>query len=347
MQVLKQDKKTGEAKLLPQTTEDLWHIERILVPGDKIVSKTWRRFKVPGSDEAGEKKLVTMELEVEKCEFSAYVNRLRITGRIISGSPVEFVQAGSYHTIDVETGYPVSVIKTEWKQHQIDRIAQAVKDTKKPKVAVCVLDESRAVFAHVRGFGVTIDYELEANMSKRDDDFDAKEKQFFADIAKKLDSLETEKIIVAGPGFAKDNVKKYISQKNHALLKRLVFDSVSNATKSGVIELLKKGAISKIVESEQAEQELVLVEKLKENIGKDTGLVAWGAKQVAQAVEYGAASQLLVLDELLRTNKAVEDTTEAAYKRKVKVTVFSATSEGGAELAAFGGFACFLKFKIE
>ncbi|MFA5106022.1 MAG: mRNA surveillance protein pelota [Candidatus Micrarchaeia archaeon] len=347
MQVLKQDKKTGEAKLLPQTTEDLWHIERILSPGDKIVSKTWRRFKVPGSDEAGEKKLVTMELEVEKCEFSAYVNRLRITGKIISGTPVEFVQAGSYHTIDVEAGFPVSVIKTGWKQHQVDRIAQAVRDTKKPKVAICVLDESRAVFAHVRGFGITVDYELEANMSKRDDDFDAKEKQFFADIAKKLESLETEKIIVAGPGFAKDNVKKYISQKNPALLKRLVFDSVSNATKSGVIELLKKGAISKIVQSEQIEQELMLVEKLKENIGRDTGLVAWGVKQVEQAVGYKAAEHVLVLDELLRTNKQVEDITESAYKRKTKVTVFSATSEGGAELAAFGGFACFLKFKIE
>ncbi len=347
MQVVKQDKKTGEVKLVPQTTEDLWHLERILVAGDRIISKTWRRFKVPGSDDAGEKKLVTIELEVEKCEFSAYVNRLRITGKIISGTPTEFVQAGSYHTIDVESDFPITLIKSDWKQHQIDRIAQAVKDTKKPKVAICVLDESRAIFAHVRGFGITIDFELEANMSKRDDDFDSKEKQFFADIAKKLESMQTEKIIVAGPGFAKDNIKKYLTQKNPALLKRLFFESVSNATKSGVIELLKKGAISKIIQSEQIEQELQFVEKLKEHIGRETGLVAWGMAPVSQAIEFGAANHVLVTDELLRTNKKVEDIVESAYKRKTKVTVFSSTSEGGEELAAFGGFACFLKFKIE
>ncbi len=210
-----------------------------------------------------------------------------------------------------------------------------------------MLDESRAIFAHVRGFGVTVDFELEANMSKRDDDFDAKEKQFFSDISKKLESMQTEKIIVAGPGFAKDNVKKYLTQKNPALLKRLVFESVSNATKSGVIELLKKGAISKIIQSEQIEQELQLVEKLKENIGRETGLVAWGLKPVEQAIEFGAASHVLVTDELLRTNRKIEDIVEAAYKRKTKVTVFSSSSNGGEELAAFGGFACFLKFKIE
>ena len=346
MRVLKQDRKTGEVKLLPESTEDLWHIERILTPGDTVIAKSWRRFKIEGSDDAGEKKPVTISLNVEKTEFSAYVNRLRISGKIISGTPEEFVQAGSYHTIDAETGFSITIVKQNWRQHQIERIAEAVKETKRPKVGIVVLDESKAIFATVRGFGIDYNFEIDTNSSKRDDKFAEKEKQYFGDIASKLATFDTSKIIIAGPGFAKDNLRKLLQQKNPEILKKIIFDSVSNSERSGVVELLKRGTIAKVMQEERIEQELVLVERLKEEIGKNSGLACWGLKDVEQAIEYSAAKSVLVVDELLRTNQKVDALVESAYKKKVKVVVFSSSSQGGEELSGLGGFAALLKFKI-
>ena len=171
MKIGKQDPKEGEIRLTPENTEDLWHIERILQPGDFIISRTFRRFKATEGD-AGEKKPVTMKLLVEKVEFSRFANRLRVTGKIIEGTPEEFVQQGSYHTVDIEQDFPFSIIKEKWMSHHLARIKQAIAETKRPKMGMLVLDEGRAIYATLRGYGVEYELELENSASKRDDKFE-------------------------------------------------------------------------------------------------------------------------------------------------------------------------------
>ncbi|MCX6773296.1 MAG: mRNA surveillance protein pelota [Candidatus Micrarchaeota archaeon] len=345
MKLGKQDPKEGEIRLTPENTEDLWHIERILQPGDHILSKTWRRYKAIEED-SGEKKLVTMKLLVEKVEFARHANRLRVTGKIVFGEPVEFVQIGSYHTIDIEQGLPVSIIKDKWMSHHLARIKQAISETKRPKLGMLVLDESKAVFATLRGYGVQYELELENNASKRDDKFDEKTQSFFGEILKKLQSMQVGKIIVAGPGFGKENLMKFIKQKDAKLISRIVLEHCTYAERTGINELLKRGVVGKVAEEERAENELVLMEQFNTELRKDSGLVAYGLEDVRGAVAASAAGSLLVLDELLRNNKEIESVVEEAEKRKVKLIVFSHESDGGRELSGYGGFAALLKFRI-
>ena len=165
MKLGKQDPKEGEIRLTPENTEDLWHIERLLSPGDAIIARTWRRYKATEGD-AGEKKAVTMKLAVEKVEFSPHANRLRVTGKIVEGTPVEFVQIGAYHTIDIEEHFPVSIIKEKWLAHHLARIKQAIAETKRPRLGMLVLDENKAIYATLRGFGVAYELELENKIGR-------------------------------------------------------------------------------------------------------------------------------------------------------------------------------------
>ena len=225
MRITHQDKKTGEVKLVPETLEDLWHIERVLSEGDLVSAKSWRKFKATENAE-GEKKSVNIDVRVEKIEFSKFANRLRVMGKIVSGEPAEYVQVGSYHTIDVELDFPVKIVKKEWRKYQIDRLSQAVKDTKKPKIAIVVLDDEKAIFATLRGYGVEYELELENKARKRDDDYEGKTKGYYGEILAKLSKYDVASIIVAGPGFVKDNLRKFISQKDAALLKKIVFEKI-------------------------------------------------------------------------------------------------------------------------
>src|SRR5271165_3415913 len=101
MKITQQDKKENLIRLIPENLEDLWHLERILAPGDEVQSGSWRSFKATEGATA-EKKKIDIRLHIEKIEFARHANRLRLTGKILSGTPVEYVQTGSYHTIDVE-----------------------------------------------------------------------------------------------------------------------------------------------------------------------------------------------------------------------------------------------------
>ena len=151
---------------------------------------------------------------------------------------------------------------------------------------------------------------------------------------------------MAGPGFGKENLMKFIKQKDPGLAKKIVLEHCTYAERTGINELLKKGVVSKVAAEERAESELVLMDKFSAELRKESGLVAYGKEEVRAAVEASAVETLLVLDELLRNDKKAEEIIEEAEKRKVKLVVFSHESDGGRELAGFGGLAALLRFRM-
>jgi protein pelota len=345
MRILKQSKEEGLVKLEPENLEDLWHIERVLEEGDRIRSRSFRRFKTT-EGEAGEKKPINVEIDAEKIEFAKFANRLRVTGQIISGTPEEFVQIGSYHTVDIEPGFAFTLVKKRWKNYQIERLRQAVVETKRPRVALVVLDDEKAIFATLRGYGVEFEFELEAKASKRDEKYEEKIKEYFGEIYKKVASYEVGTIIIAGPGFTKDNLREFIAKKDKELLKKIVFESCSYAERSGVYELLKKGVVGIATEAQHFEQEVKAIEELMMHIGKDDGMCAYGIGEVKDVVMASAVIRIFVLDEVLRSNKEVESVIELAEKKKVELLIFSHEGEPGRKLNGLGGLAAILKFRI-
>ena len=84
MKIPHYDSNAGELKAVPENLEDLWHLEKVIEPGDLVEGKSTRRFKT-SEGESGEKKVVTLQIQAEKIELSRHANALRITGKIIAG----------------------------------------------------------------------------------------------------------------------------------------------------------------------------------------------------------------------------------------------------------------------
>jgi protein pelota len=341
MKVVHFDRKSGEMKIQADTLDDLWHLDKIISPGDEVESHTMRTYKV-GTKE--EKKPVTIRIRTERVEFAKSANRLRILGTIVWGDPEEYVQLGKHHSIDVGTGDRIKVIK-DWKKHEYDRLKEAEKESLRPKIRIIVMDEEKALTAMLRAFGVDYGVEFYSKGSKRDDNYSKSENEYFGNIASEIER-HTEKYIVAGPGFAKDNLKKFIMHKKPDLLKRIVFDSVSYAERSGVNELFNKGTIEKIMGEERFEKEMKLIEELLIEIYKDTGRATYGIKEVKKAAEAFAIDKLLVLDEYLRSDKDAEAVVDLADKNKADVVIFSSEGDAGAKLKGMGKIAALLKFKL-
>ncbi len=341
MRILGIDRKTNEARLVPETLDDLWHLERIVEPGDFAEGKTFRSVKLGDKEE---KKPVFIRIEVEKIEFAKYANRLRLTGKIVQGSPEEFVQRGKYHTLEAEKGEKITIIK-QWKAHHLKRLKEAEKEAKRPKVRIIAMDDENALFALVMGYGVEFGPEIYSEARKREEKFEEKKQKYYSEIMKEIEMRE-EKYVVAGPGFEKDNFRKYLERKNPELLKRIVFENVSYAERNGVNELLKRGIVGRLIGEARIEKESELMEKVKMHVNKEDGLAAYGFVEVGKAVELGAAETVLVLDELLRKGKKIEKLAEDAEKTSV-VVIFSSEADPGQELKGIGGIAALLRFRIE
>ena len=344
MKILGFDRKEGRMKLVPEVLEDLWHLERVLEPGDVVSSSSTRVFKASEGGEEDRKK-VRIELQAEKIDFSKSASKLRVTGKITGGGPEEYIQLGRHHTIDIELQKPVEITK-QWKEYQLQRIKKARESSKKSLIGILVMDEGNALFSVIREYGVEFGPELRNHASKGDEKFEERRSQFFGDIMKQLGGMKVNRIVIAGPGFAKDNLKKFISERDEELSKKLYFESCSTAEESGVYELLKKGVLSKIASEQKVEEEFSLLQGFLAELSKESGLAVYGVEEVRKAVDYKALGKLLVVDELLRKDKEIEKLLEDAEKMKAEIFLFSSESEAGKQLTGLSGIAGILKFSI-
>ncbi len=341
MRIVHFERKTGEMKLQVDTLDDMWHLDKLIMPGDLVEAHSLRTYKV-GTKE--EKKPVTIRVKAERVEFAKNANRLRILGPIVWGEPEEYIQLGKYHTIEAAEGDRLKITK-QWKNHELERLKQAEKDTKKARIRIIVLDDEKALTAILRAFGVDYGAEFYSSGSKRGDDYEKAQSEYFGKIMAEVERFP-ERFVIAGPGFTKDNLKTFIERRKPELLKRITFDSVSYAERSGVNELFSKGTIEKVMGEERAGSEMKLMDELLAEVYKETGRAAYGVKEVRKAVESYAVKKLLVLDEYLRTDKEASEVVDLADRNKSEIIVFSSEGDAGAKLKGFGKIAAILKFKL-
>jgi len=341
MKIIHYDQREGELKIIADTLEDLWHLSKVIATGDEVEGSSFRTYKV---GKVEEKKHVKIRLKVEQVEFSESSNRLRLLGTITWGEPEEFVQLGRHHTIEVAPGDKITIRK-KWLEHELKRLKEAESETKKPKVLIVLLDEEHALFATLKPYGVDYGLEIRNKARKKSEDFEKKEQEYFSEITEQLERFEG-KLVIAGPGFAKDNLRKFLQEKKPEILKKAIFDSCSYAEPSGVNELIKRGVLQKAAGLARFEKEEKEIEEFFINIYKETGKSVYGLEEVRKAVESGAVEKLLVIDSLFRKSEDVQKIVEDAEKSGSEIVMISEEGDHSLKLKNFGGIGAILRWKI-
>ncbi len=342
------DKREGELKVEPQSLEDLWYLTKILEEKDVVRGRSTRLWKPEDISRPGtaERKPVKLEIEVEKVEFAQAANKLRITGVILKGEPEEICPRGEHHTLDVEINQ-VFEVKKQFNPYHEAMLEEAKKRSKHLKVVVLVIDESNAMLSELETKGINFGAEISNSANKRDPKtFDEKNKKYFEEVIAALKrKAPSGKILIAGPAFAKDNLKKIIENQHRELAARCVYEYASSAEKPAVFELLKKGLLQKLMNEQKLQDEFEALEKFKVSIGRNDGLSVYGSK-VEQAIDSAACSELLVLDEVLRKDKKAQEILTKAKKLGAKITIFNSEDDAGMEFKSFK-IAGLLRYRVD
>lgn len=165
-----------------------------------------------------------------------------------------------------------------------------------------------------------------------------KQKEYFNKILEILKSKQVNKIIIAGPAFAKDNILKLVKEREKQLLEKIIIDSTFQAGDSGLQELLKKGLIEKLTKISRVTEETKAVESVLEAIAS-SGKAVYRLEKVKEAIESGIVSLLLVSDKKIRE---FEEVLDLADKMKVRIMVVSSQHDAGEKLLGLGGIAVLL-----
>jgi protein pelota len=332
-------KNYGEIRVFPESLDDLWHLKHLVRSGDLVFATTFRSLEGASDKlrpEKFEKKPVRLGIRVEKVEFHHHASRLRISGVIEHGA-----DEGFHHSINVETGYEISVIKN-WKSTDLERIDRAVKATSAGVTHVVSIEEGEAQIFRIRQFGPEPVKTITMGSAKREG-IDGRG-MFFAEVASSLADISGP-LVIAGPGFVKDDFAGYLRRHAPDQASRCVVAETRRVGQGAVQEVIGQGVLEKITEDVQLAREVRLMDDLLSRIGTG-GAVAYGFDEVQKAIDFGAAGEILVCDEMMLDTR-VEALLERAEQMRATIVVFSTTFEPGEQLFALGGIAALLRFPVQ
>ncbi len=346
MKILHQDTREGKIKVRIDNLDDLWHLKNMINPEDIVSAITYRREETQRDkirSERGEKKRMRLDIEVEKVEFHEFTDRLRILGVIIEGPQ----DHGSYHTLNLTEGDELTIIK-EWKDHELDRLKEAVDRSEEPLITFVALEEQDATLAIMRQYGVKEMAHLSPNRGgKMYDSEKMTREEFFEMIVKKLETIidPGEPLVILGPGFTKEDFFEHCKRNHPELVKNAEVIPAGEGGLTGVNEVIRKGKERDALDGQRMSYENEEVEELLREIKKD-GAYSYGLENVKKAVTIGAVEKLLILDTKVRDEEG-EKLMKKTEELGGEVVVISSTHEGGEKLEALGGSGALLRYKIE
>jgi protein pelota len=380
----RRDDGTERITLVPESLDDLWHLQYVLEPGDRVEGDTTRRIQRDDEqlrDKGGEREHMYVTVEVDDVEFHKFANRLRVGGVIVDCSRED--QLGHHHTLNVEERKEIAVTK-RFKPDQIERLEEAVEATENPDVAIATVEEAQAHVHTVAQYGVEEYASITGPTGKGE--YAQSRGKLFSDLADTLRRLDVDAIVLAGPGFTKDEAFEYLRDEAPEVAEMVSVVDTSAVGDRGVHEVLKRGAVEDVQRETRIAREAEYIDELTEQIAGE-GKAAYGPDAVKQAADYGAVERLLILDEWLRkarigaarsrdteveaeadagtpdTGTAVRERDDAdgveapavdvdAVIRSVEqqggdVTVFSDEFAPGQQLRNLGGIAALLRYRID
>lgn len=352
MKIINEDEKEGILEVVPETLDDLWHLSHIVEVGDNASSKTTRRIQDNSGDkirsDRGVKKTFYLGLDVENVSFHLFTGKLRLTG-VITRGPEDLIPLGSHHTLEVKLNTPIKIKKEKWPKWAIKRVNQAIDASKKLSAIIVVLEDDTATLGLMRQFGIEYYGPIKGSVSgKRIVDKNRQKNiiQFYEKVIESITKFDyIQNIIIAGPGFVKNDFYDYLKEKHKDLAEISIIEPTGSGGRVGITEVLKKGTVEKLTAENRVAVEMGAVNRLLEQIGKNSSKIAYGLTEVKNAINMGAVEMLLILDVMVAAEN-MGDLMDMVENMKGEVMVISSEHEGGKQLESLGGMAAILRYQI-
>lgn len=359
--------KAGEVKLECADAEDMWHLYNILAVEDTVRATTFRKVQsesVTGTRTSKQLKM-TLTLQVTKISYDTAGAAMRVLGR--NTTPNEFVALGSYHTVELEPHRAFTLGKQFWDAEYLRQLNTALNPHTDADLAAVVMHEG---LAHV----LLLSHSLTLTRARVETSIPRKGKnalynresslnKFFAAVYNALlthiDLAAIKAILIASPGFVKDEFYKYMNVESQRTDERKYIDNKSKIVlchsssghRHALQEVLARPELQSRLKQTKAVGEVRALEKFFKMLAEDETRAVYGPTHVLYAASIGAIDVLLVTDVLFRsadisTRQDYVNLVEGCKKGGAKVVVFSDQHVSGAQLKGMSGVAAILRFPL-
>ena len=349
MKITYKNLRVGEVRVIPETEDDLWILQMVIAPGDIVVARTTR--DVSFGDGRSSRVPMTLAIRVKRVEFEPFTTRLRIHGVVVEG-PERFGVRGSHHTLHIDLGNELTIIKKEWNRPLLNKIEKAVSRGLRAIIVALDYDEYGIAIAQEQGLRIIDEGSLGVpgkDDPSRENILQSKINHIARIVIDTAKRYNIDAVIVASPGFIKDLLVERLRELNNKI--HIYKDSVSIGGRSGIYEVLRRDIVRDILRDVSSIEAEKILEEFMLLLVKNPDKVAYGLEEVYEMARIGAIDKLLVLDELVRSynieeRKIVEEILKLVDKYRGSVRIVSSRSPAGDRLRGLNGIIAILRYSV-
>ena len=162
----------------------------------------------------------------------------------------------------------------------------------------------------------------------------------------KIIQLEPKKILIVGPGFTKENFKKFYEEKKPKGAPTAFIETTNEIGETGFKELITQGKLKTLEKELQLSKEGEIIEEFLSLISK--GKTEYGKEKVTQALEIGAVEKLIISETtLMQERKEIEKIMNIAEMTKCEIIVISSKNPQEKIIQNLSGVGAILRYKLE
>ncbi|KAI9698263.1 MAG: Translation factor pelota [Bogoriella megaspora] len=365
---------SGEAVIVPEDPEDMWHLYNLIRPNDLLRASAIRRVtteSVIGSN-TSKRVHVNLLIRVKSTDFDPQASQLHVSGQ--AAEAAQHVSLGSFHTLDLELNRKLTLEKAEgWDSIALGILQDAVNQDKKVELYAVCMQEGLAniclITEHQTVLKSQIEQSVPGKKSNRRGEHDQAIEKFLRKtldtLLRQIDLSDPKPLLLASPGFTakgfQDFIKQTAIQTNNKQLRdflpQILVEHASSGHLHSLNEALASQALKARLKDTKFMRETMLMDKVMELLRKDDGRAWYGPKEVTKAVEKGAVGRgggvLLISNALFRSKDVETRRRWVGLVDKVseveggEVRVLSSEHESGKRLEGIGNIAAILTFPLE
>lgn len=324
-----------------ESYEDIIALSIIVEEGDLVEGHVYRKLEHREEDirkKKAERVRVRVVIRVDKVEIQHLSNRLRVHGQIVEG-PEDII--GSYQSISFEPRDLIGICK-EWDSFVEEYLEETLRESHVPPIVAIGIEQGSAEIYLIRSRSYERIYSTDwssGKISNREEQF-----QIFGEILSRAIEISGKElaVVVYGPGFIKDNFVKFVRERAPDLSLHVV--NTNHGDLRGLYELMK-GKLEKFLRNYRVSREMMLVDRLLEEIGKE-GFYVYGIKDIEESASSGAIDTLLVHQNIFH-DREIRRIIKTVREKRGRIVVISGDHEAGNILKSLGGIAAITRFKLQ
>jgi len=334
--------------VIPEDSEDLLNLRRIIKENDKVIGDTTRVLKQDkeyARPDKGERIKIRIALTVEKISLDEVLDKLRIGG-IISESSNESVPHGSHHSFILQLNDGITISKKKWSPIEKKLLKSSNNQTSFVLIAI---DTADCGIARLRGTHLEFMPNIYSGSGGKRYKTSFNIEKFFEHVHQAITSIfkEGDMIVIFGPGETKKRFANHIQKLQKYKIQ--VVDGIDSGGEDGIYTFTKSQTMHEIMSDSKLAKAALIIDEIMILANKKSKKFTMGYAETLKANQLGAVESIVFSDKIIQDNNEQEimNFLNDVENKGVKIYSVDSSTDIGLRVTGLGGIVSLLRYSLE